>query len=251
MRIDFARLCILHYHGGLYADMDYYCYQNFESDFKEHDIYLVENLTEEFTSANVENSLMAANANNQFFLDTMGYVQACFIQFRNGLTIKGDDNWRNPQFDFYINNTTGSGMLSMARDSYGRTHYDIGHFNTAEFNNRPSAYTPFLKAKHVHTSLWGEDQVRSDTTREILLVDGNACTMTSVPEYAKQQLTDTDYVLDFDSYDFHTDYTHDKYLQQNNSNLEQVKTWIRESEQRTNEIMTYNDTKDYSSNSTH
>ena len=25
MRIDFARLCILHRYGGIYADMDYYC----------------------------------------------------------------------------------------------------------------------------------------------------------------------------------------------------------------------------------
>ena len=251
MRIDFARLCILHQYGGIYADMDYYCYQNFESDLQEHDIYLVENLTEEFTSATVENSLMAAVPNNKFFLDTMGYVQACFIQFRNGLTIKGKGNWRNPQFDYYINNTTGSGMLSVARDSYGQAHYDIGHFNTAEFNNRPSAYTDFLKTKHVHTSLWGEDQVRSDTTREILLVDGNACTMSVVPDHARQQLTDTDHVVDFNSYDFYTDYTHNKYLQQDHSNLEQVKTWIRESEKRTNEIMTSNhDTKNNQSNST-
>jgi len=251
MRIDFARLCILHRYGGLYSDLDYYCYKNFDEDLKDHDIYFVENLTEEFTSATVENSLMAAVANNQFFLNTIGYVQACYIQFRNRFNRieKNDSSWMISENRFLVNNTTGSGMLSVARDFYGRAHYDIGHFNTAEFNNRPSAYTPFSKAKHVHTSLWGEDQVRSDTTREIVIVDGNAHTMTSVPEYAKQQLTDTDYVLDFDSYNFHTDYTNDKYLQRDNSNLEQVKTWIRESEKQTHKIMTYNDTKDYSSNS--
>jgi hypothetical protein len=230
--------------------MDYYCYQNFESDLQDHDIYFVENLTEEFTSATVENSLMATTPNNKFFLDTMGYVQACFIQFRNGFKIEDPIHWRNPQFDFYINNTTGSGMLSVARDSYGRAHYDIGHLNTAEFNNRPSAYAHFLKTKHVHTSLWGEDQTRNNKTREILIVDGNAHTMTSVPEYARNKFSKTDCVIDFDSYDFYTDYTHNKYLQQDNPNLEQVKTWIRESEQRINEIMIHNDTKDNSSNGT-
>ena len=248
MRIDFARLCMLHRHGGIYADMDYYCYQNFESDLQDHDLYFVENLTEEFTSATVENSLMAAAPDSSFFLNTMNYVQACFIQFRNGFKIDSTTNWRSPRFDYYINNTTGSGMLSVARESFD-PHYSIGHLNTAEFNNRPSSYSHFHKAKHVHTSLWGEDQVRSDRTREILIANGNACTMETVPDYARQRLTDTDHVVDFDSYDFYTDYTHDKYLNQDNSNLDQVKTWIRESEQHTAEIMTQNDTSDNTSNS--
>lgn len=250
MRIDFARLCILHRYGGIYADMDYFCYANFESDLQNHVIYFVENLTEEFTSAIVENSLMAAQPNNPFFLHTMDYVQACFIQFRNGFKKTSDENWRNPQFDFYINNTTGSGMLSVARDSFGKQHFSVGHLNTAEFNNRPSSYAPWFKAKHVHTSLWGEDQVRNNKSREILIVNGNAHTMNRVPDYAKDQISNNDCVVDFVSYDFYTDYTHDKYLEQDNSNLEQVKVWIREAEQRTAEIMTYNDTTDHTSNST-
>jgi hypothetical protein len=251
MRIDFARLCILHQYGGIYSDMDYYCYKNFELDLQHHDIYLVENLTEEYTNATVENSLMAAVDNNKFFLDTMAYVQACFIQFRNKFKINDQNNWRNPQFDFYINNTTGSGMLSVARDTYGQVYYNISHFNTAEFNNRPSAYADFFKAKHVHTSLWGEDQTRNNTTKEILIVGGNAYTMSSVPDYAKQQLSKTDYIVDFNSYNFYTDYTHNKYLQQDNKNLDQIKIYISESEQRINSIMTTNyDTKNHQSNST-
>ena len=31
-RIDFVRFCILHKFGGLYADLDYYCYFNFFND---------------------------------------------------------------------------------------------------------------------------------------------------------------------------------------------------------------------------
>jgi hypothetical protein len=242
MRIDFARLCLLHRHGGLYADMDYYCYQNFEHDLTEHSIYFVENLTEEFTSATVENSLMGAECNSPFFLHTMNYSKACFIQFRNRFSKnEPGKNWRSYDNDFCVNNSTGSGMLSVARDSFGNQHFDIGHLNTAQFNNRPSSYAPWYKAKHVHTSLWGEDQVRSDRTREILIADGNACTMETVPDYAKQRLSDTDHVVDFESYDFYTDYTHNKYLQRDNSNLKQVKTWICESKQHTAEIMTHHE----------
>jgi hypothetical protein len=243
MRIDFARLCILHKFGGIYADMDYYCYNNFEKYLKNHSIYLVENLTEEFTSAIVENSLMAAEANNKFFLDTMGYVQACYIQFRNHFNKMSGDNWKTSINGFYINNTTGSGMLHVARESYGRRFYDIGHFNTAEFNNRPSSFSKSFKTKHIHTSIWGEDQLRNDNTREILIVDGNAITMDKIPDYAIERLKDSNiphYMLNFDTYDFHKDYTGGKYLKR--KNLEQVKQWIKSSEEKTAKIMKYDNT---------
>jgi len=240
MRIDFARLCILHRYGGLYSDLDYYCYSNFDEDLKkgDHDVYLVENLTEEFTEASVENSLMASEQGSGFLTDTMGYVQACFIEFRNRLNkIKGP-NWMDSESRFLVNNTTGSGMLTMARESYGRAVYNVGHFNTSEFNNRPASYFDSMKAKHVHTTVWGNDQISTNyDDRRILIADGNMHTMDTIPDYAIDRLdSDKDYVLDFDSFDFYTDYTHGKYLP-GEQNVEQTIRWIRDSEKRTASIM--------------
>jgi len=212
MRIDFARLCILHRYGGIYADMDYFCYDNFEDQLStNHSIYLVENLTEEFTNATVENSLMAAEENNKFFLDTMGYVQACYIQFRNRFKFDENGHWKNSDNGFIVNNTTGSGMLSVARDSYGRALYDIGN-----------------------------DQLDATTSR-VFIVDGNAYLMNEIPNHAIERAKESSlpyYTLTLDEYDFRVDYTHDKYLEQDNVNLDSTKRWIAESEQTMREIMT-------------
>jgi len=239
MRIDFARLCILHRYGGIYADMDYFCYGNFEDQLTDHSIYLVENLTEEFTSATVENSLMAAEENNKFFLDTMNYVQACYIQFRNRFKFDENGHWKNSDNGFIVNNTTGSGMLTVARESYGRALYDIGHLNTAQFNNRPSSYADWFKAKHVHTNLWGNDQLDATTSR-VFIVDGNAYLMNEIPNHAIERAKNSGlpyYTMTLDEYDFRVDYTHDKYLQKDNGNLDSTKRFIAESEQTMREIM--------------
>jgi len=181
---------------------------------------------------------MASEQGSGFLTDTMGYVQACFIEFRNRLNkIKGP-NWMDSESRFLVNNTTGSGMLTMARESYGRAVYNVGHFNTSEFNNRPASYFDSMKAKHVHTTVWGNDQISTNyDDRRILIADGNMHTMDTIPDYAIDRLdSDKDYVLDFDSFDFYTDYTHGKYLP-GEQNVEQTIRWIRDSEKRTASIM--------------
>ena len=45
MRIDFARLCILHKFGGIYADMDVFCYKNFEH-LLTNEVYFLEKITD-------------------------------------------------------------------------------------------------------------------------------------------------------------------------------------------------------------
>jgi hypothetical protein len=47
-------------------------------------------------------------------------------------------------------------------------------------------------------------------------------------------------MLNFDTYDFHKDYTDGKYLKR--KNLEQVKYWIKSSEEKTEKIMKYDNT---------
>jgi len=243
MRIDFARLCILHRYGGLYSDLDYYCYSNFDEDLKRgyHEVYLVENLTEEFTEASVENSLMASEQGSGFLTDTMGYIQACFIGFRNRLGRMKDagSNWMDSESGFLVNNTTGSGMITMmARETYDRAAYKVGRFNTSEFNNRPSSYFDGMKAKHVHTNVWGNDQISTNYgDQKILIIDGKMWIMDCIPDYAIDKLnSDRDHVLDFDFFDFYTDYTHGKYLY-GEENVDQTIQWIRDSEKQTANIM--------------
>lgn len=64
IQIDFARFFILHAYGGIYADMDFFCYKNFYS-FLEHDLYLVESWDD--WGEKVQNSLMLSSKNNIFW----------------------------------------------------------------------------------------------------------------------------------------------------------------------------------------
>jgi hypothetical protein len=66
IRVDFARLCILHKYGGIYADMDIYCYKNFYDRLNEKDIYMVESW--EDWGEKVQNSLMISNVDNDFWM---------------------------------------------------------------------------------------------------------------------------------------------------------------------------------------
>lgn len=64
MRVDFARFCILHAYGGIYADLDIYCYKNFYNLLK-RDLYIVESWKE--WEEKVQNSLMISSKNNSFW----------------------------------------------------------------------------------------------------------------------------------------------------------------------------------------
>lgn len=69
-RCDFARYCILHRYGGIYADMDYKCTKSFEKVFElwnTHDIYLVQSPNSFNEQLNVSNSLMIARVRQHDF----------------------------------------------------------------------------------------------------------------------------------------------------------------------------------------
>ena len=64
-RIDAARCFILHFHGGLYADLDYYCHKKMDLD--NVSIALVgSNAGDEV----VQNSMMASIPGHPFWVDT-------------------------------------------------------------------------------------------------------------------------------------------------------------------------------------
>ena len=219
MRIDFARLCILHKHGGIYADMDVFCYKNFQHILTK-EAYFLENLTHEYTSAYVENSLMASVPNNRLLEEILRYIKACFINFKNSFQTKLDV--RSEINANLINNTTGSGMLEVAFNHY-KKYFDIDVFSCEIFNNRPSSYSEKFYTKHVHTSVWG-NEYNKNKLPNIMLLDGcmyNIDTIdNNILKNLKQDFKDV-LILPNESFDFFKDYTNGVYL--NDKNLHQIK----------------------------
>jgi hypothetical protein len=76
-KIDFARFCILYEYGGIYADMDMYCYKNFYSYLSE-DLYIVESWEEWGEKA--QNSLMCSSKNNPFWNKCLEKINEKFLE---------------------------------------------------------------------------------------------------------------------------------------------------------------------------
>jgi mannosyltransferase OCH1-like enzyme len=208
MRIDFVRLAMLHRFGGVYADMDVFCYQPIPSAYTEKSFLALENLISEYTSARYENSLMAAKKDNPFLIHLMNYVKTLFINSRHHFekpyrrTVKNDN---------LINNITGSGMISAGMESFRQTDF----FPCRLFNNRPASYDPSFIAKHAHSSIWGQEYINKQFFNELVIMDGIMYQVDRVSDSLKNLIKDeSHYVLNVSKFDFFKDYTDGIYLKE-------------------------------------
>lgn len=195
MKIDFVRFAIMHHCGGIYADMDYYCYENFYDELT-HPVYLVEN---PYGNDPIENSLMCSEPKQQFWIDCMDMAQQRYDYVKakkpdyleNMKIISADRNYGlklRPYLVFYI---AGTNLISTAYRAQ-INNSDIGRLCALYYNNCDISYDPSYRAKHIHTGLWGEE---NQQLTELLAKEYQA--LRNIP---------------IESYDFYTDYSNGNYL---------------------------------------
>lgn len=170
MKIDFARYCILHQYGGLYADMDYFCYGNFE-EYLKHDNIFLENTSDTYTNAKYENSLMACKKYSDLPLNIMRNVKNVFITYRC-LFNENSNDWRSVDSDYAVNNTTGSGLLAAFIEKYGKL-FNNGKFPAKIFNRDAVIYNEELLGRHVHSGVWGNVYL-DNFRKQYFLIKDNA-----------------------------------------------------------------------------
>lgn len=102
MRVDFARFCILHSYGGIYADLDIYCYKNFY-DLLKRDLYILESWSD--WKERVQNSLMVSSPNQEFWEKCMYFSGIKFI-------LNQKNNYKE-----YILESCGPKLISKILDS--------------------------------------------------------------------------------------------------------------------------------------
>lgn len=196
MKIDFVRLCLMHKYGGVYADLDVFCYQNFHSELTEP-VYLVEN---PMGNDPIENSLMCSKSGHDFWLECMEltkvryqYVKHKYSDmFQNIKPIAANSKYGlefRPYFVFYI---TGTNHLSSAARM---TSHEVHTLPGILYNNNDMSYHPEYRTKHVHTGLWGKESWCIYETHD----------------RAKSYLRN----VALDQFDFYTDYTEGQYLTTN------------------------------------
>jgi mannosyltransferase OCH1-like enzyme len=150
MRVDFARFCILHSYGGIYADLDIYCYKNFY-DLLKRDLYILESWSE--WGEKVQNSLMASSQNQEFWEKCMFYSGVRFL-------LNQKNNYKE-----YILASCGPKLMSKILDSSVKflpkemfnpiveNQFNQGYEKAIEdFNNLKNNQNVFTR--HYLTSTW-------------------------------------------------------------------------------------------------
>lgn len=187
MKIDFVRFCIMDKFGGIYADLDYFCYKNFESLLTKP-AYVVEN---PFGNDPIENSLMCSIPNSIFFKkclektkDRFNYVKETHIDKLNTIeTVFKSKKYQDvvrPLLIFYISGTNC--LSSVYRENKNLVDVLDGHV----FNNLDYSYDESYITKHIHTGTWGKEDLEFRDLKTYF------ATLRNIP---------------VEKYDFYTDYS--------------------------------------------
>lgn len=155
LQVDFVRNCILDQYGGIYVDMDVYCYQNFFSELKK-EVVLVEGLAYDEIA---QNSFMASQKDSSFFKICM---EKSIEIFKNSPSLGERLNQNNsvPEnivVSNYVKEITGPYLLSVVYDTYENKE-SIQVLPQKEYNPHIPEYHSGIKMKHMLTGDWGKEQ---------------------------------------------------------------------------------------------
>ncbi len=195
LQLDCVRYLLLHYYGGIYMDMDIFCYQNFYKDLKEGI-----NLPQSTGDEAVQNSLRASPPKNNFWIQC--FYLCCYRVRNNKIDInlkkigmkKGSD-----ENDELIKFITGPIMLSHLCLNFYNI-YNIYILPKTIFGIDPLEYKKKLKTKHMQSGMWGREiKENFDTVRKN---DGGKIPLDDY--YKSSYLFKLN--INLDNFDFYKDY---------------------------------------------
>jgi hypothetical protein len=160
MKIDFVRFCFMDKFGGIYADLDFFCYKNFSSEIKDK-TYVVEN---PFGNDPIENSLMCSEPNSIFFKKCLEKTKQRYYEVKQRDSEKIDliksislneqyGKLLRPYLVFYI---SGTNLLSSV---YRENKHLVSTLPGFVFNNLDYSYDKCYYTKHIHTGTWGKENL--------------------------------------------------------------------------------------------
>jgi hypothetical protein len=177
-RIDFSRFCILHKYGGIYADLDFYCYKNFYKELKD-DIYLLE--SREIWDEIVQNSLMASCPQHEFWILAMEESKRVYYnlpeKYGNTKGVEYFNNFLSDDVEIFctmVKKTTGPGLLGSVyqniktslfpieeyhpfdHGSFFRNGYEISKLRYEELKYKYEVNSK-VKCRHFLSGIWGNE----------------------------------------------------------------------------------------------
>lgn len=147
MQLDFARICILYKYGGIYADMDQYCFENFYDDLNRN-LALVESAST--VDETIQNSLMASTKNNKHLKKIIDQCVENFYYYE----IINDFN--DKEQNFYVREICGPLVLTKYYDSLDdKQKEEIQILEKELYNHNTGELNP--KTMHFLTGIWGKE----------------------------------------------------------------------------------------------
>lgn len=159
LKIDFVRFLILYVHGGIYADMDMYCYKNFHDELTK-DCYLVGSRMDEF----VQNSLMASVPKSKFIKFC---IDECVKRIKTydmvdvttpKVGVNPCDNEDLPFDTIKIREIAGPLFLGDTYNAYPNKD-EVGILDWKKYNPWIQEYNDELRTKHMYTGAWGRETI--------------------------------------------------------------------------------------------
>lgn len=155
MRVDFVRFCLLHHHGGIYADMDMFCYRNFYYELT-HPLHIIEApYGEEF----LESSLMISEPGHQFWIDCMELSKEVFYTTvkKHGIQIPFNDNLSDQRL---LTAACGPNLICRVWKKWLQENpVMLRALPGVVYNNHGMSYHAEYRTKHMMTGMWGKESV--------------------------------------------------------------------------------------------
>lgn len=200
MRIDFVRFCLLHHYGGIYADMDMYCYKNFYDELT-HPLHIIEApYGEEF----LESSLMISEPGHEFWIDCMELSREVYYSTvkKRSIQVPFNDNRAD---QFLLTAASGPNLICRVWQRWIRDQPDkLNALPGILYNNHGMSYHPDYRTKHLMTGMWGKeamDHIESEINSPL------AESLDSLYLNEMRQYVNLNNIKSVSEFDFYTDYT--------------------------------------------
>ena len=157
MKLDMFRLCLMYEYGGLYKDMDYYCYENFYSNIL-GDIAIVRSPCADIGEY-FQNSLFASTPKKQFWLECIDNL----IDRYNHYEIVRDCT--SEKYNRYVLTVTGPILFTHIKEVQPSIFDEIQELPSKIYNPSLGAYHNKqeminVKCMHFLSGRWGEESFR-------------------------------------------------------------------------------------------
>ena len=216
MRLNFVRFALLHQFGGIYTDMDIFCYKNFYDNLSDNNLFILENFLSEtvLPEIPIEICMMASSKNNTYFLDCMQNSIEQYYRLKHLFDRSSvDDEWLCMQI-------TDSPLLIQSRDIHNPMQISLLPYHL--YNNRASSYDSIFYTKHMRSSAWNTNYTPNKyfIVKNLLLAFSDK-DITINKLIKKASSLKLDYkIIDIEDFDFYIDYSDGNYFSGNQNDLQ-------------------------------